>query len=89
MKNHFAKMLRSITIKEVNEISSEYYVIETVKVNSQSTTWYEMLNINDVKIKFKIDTGAQGNIITVEKLKRLSGFQVMLDAMDVVNNTDL
>lgn len=65
--NHFAKMCKS-----VNEINMEnVFYIDSIETNN-SDMWKTIIEVhNGTKINFKLDTGAQVNIIPAKFLKEL------------------
>ena len=82
-KNHFAKVCRTRSItkyhKEVHSVSqhdssdsSDELFIDMVKCSTnKSSDWKVTLLVNDQKTRFKIDTGAQCNVISRHTYHRL------------------
>ncbi|CAG2201421.1 unnamed protein product [Mytilus edulis] len=79
-KNHFAKYCMSKQKKKVDAIQYDYYdsedelFIGTVSVDSiqQCEEWKESMSINKQSVVFKLDTGAQANIISEKLFRKLS-----------------
>lgn len=74
-QNHFARMCRN-KFKKVNEVNRDTYTeIEHVSDNlhidiiehKSNESWYIDLCINGVESQFKVDTGAEANVIHVDK----------------------
>ena len=75
-KNHFAKVCRTRSItkyhKKVHSVlqhdsfdASDELFIDMVKCSTnESSDWKVTLLVNDQKTRFKIDTGAQCNVIS-------------------------
>ena len=66
----------SDTDHEGESFSDEFlaYGIENTDCDSSKQDWMVQVKINDIPIKFKIDTGAQCNVIT-EKLCKEAGIK--------------
>ncbi|XP_046601433.1 uncharacterized protein K02A2.6-like [Neodiprion lecontei] len=81
-KNHFAEMCfkkqygneRDQKINEINEDSdhSEYLFIAQVETSNVKERWYAELVINNHSIEFKIDTGADVNILPMPIFKKIN-----------------
>lgn len=87
-KGHFSKFCRSRRFKRVNEINDETetdqssdeinYVRDTddLFVNQIGTSndddWTEEIQVKNVPIRFKLDTGAQCNVLTESIAKKLN-----------------
>lgn len=84
-KNHFAVICKENNTK-VNEIEQkegkvdtltthnegEYLFIEAInRGHKTENAWYTELEINNVKIKFKVDTRAMCNVLSIEHVKLL------------------
>ncbi|KAF0764620.1 Uncharacterized protein FWK35_00011319 [Aphis craccivora] len=80
--NHFAKQCRSTKSEsEINEIEEEEFCIGVVSENKNSNSdkdWIVKLRTNGTEIRYKIDTGAQGNVLPSEILKRINP-QVLIE----------
>ena len=66
--NHFAKVCRS-KVAKVNElqhleVDSEGCMICTVESKESSKEWKVNLRVNDQLVEFKLDTGAQANLLS-------------------------
>ena len=66
--NHFAKCCRTPRNKVVNElqnleVSDEDFVVDVVESAKSSDEWKVNLVVNEIPVEFKLDTGAQTNII--------------------------
>lgn len=71
--NHFAKACEIRTVKQVEIEEGEMFVGPVVKVHSlNKETWTELLEVNDRKIEFKLDTGAEVNILPISELKNFA-----------------
>ncbi|XP_071629550.1 LOW QUALITY PROTEIN: uncharacterized protein [Temnothorax longispinosus] len=85
-KNYFAIVCKSNYKKKVNEIqdkdekkvdtltsqnNEEYLFIGAIENNSEKHVWLTELEINEKRMKFKVDTGAMCNVMSVEHLKSL------------------
>ncbi|XP_024891750.1 uncharacterized protein K02A2.6-like [Temnothorax curvispinosus] len=61
--------------KKVDTLTSqdneEYLFIGAIENNSEKHVWLTELEINEKRIKFKVDTGAMCNVMSVEHLKSL------------------
>ena len=76
-QNHFAKMCaapteRTVTRRGVHDLETEVDslfigTVSCVEVNaitrSRDTAWYTMASVMNIPVKFKIDTGADGNVL--------------------------
>ncbi|CAL1294236.1 unnamed protein product [Larinioides sclopetarius] len=57
------------------EIKNDNLFIDTVEVNSLASnqkSWFKYLKINNVKVLFKLDTGAETNVIPLSTFKTLN-----------------
>ena len=77
-KNHFAKMCRTktrplygIQTDDDGRVSNEMF-IGTIQKNQNPREWQITLPMNNHRITFKIDTGAQCNVITKQKYLQAS-----------------
>ncbi|CAC5392126.1 unnamed protein product [Mytilus coruscus] len=80
-KNHFAKYCMSKQKKKIDAIQYDYnydsedeLFIGTVSVDSiqQGEEWKESMSLNKQSVVFKLDTGAQANIISEKLFRKLS-----------------
>lgn len=67
--NHFAKVCRSKNVNEVQANSDEEdeefgFIIDAVTSSTIANTWHVNTDIAGNTVQFKVDTGAQANIIT-------------------------
>ncbi|XP_044748562.1 uncharacterized protein K02A2.6-like [Coccinella septempunctata] len=77
--NHFAKMCNKRKVNGVNmeknceEIDNKpVYVYSVDQTYSRNNSWYTSLLLNNkVTVCFKLDTGAQANLISMSKMKNL------------------
>lgn len=83
-KDHFAKMCR---IKKVNEVVEEEDIdfhIGSIENESRdnSLDWFEDLEVGleGKSVKFKIDTGAQVNVLSLEQIKKLGLVEKMSES---------
>lgn len=76
--NHFANMCTTKN-KKIDIVCNEDYVkclqIESISnkieaVNKNKNAWFVDLEINNVKSSFKVDTGAEANIININKFQK-------------------
>eukprot|EP00731_Ephydatia_muelleri_P001018 Em0001g1018a len=78
--NHFAKLCRSgqvSTIGKDEEISDgkQQYMVGTIKENGvvvSNNECFSTFQVNGVRIKFKIDTGSQVNVLSLYIFKQMS-----------------
>ncbi|KAL4709067.1 hypothetical protein ACJJTC_013480 [Scirpophaga incertulas] len=88
---HYAKLCKIKFLREVsdnnveNEVNSLESVlyslsIEAVDVNS---SWYEIINVNDVNMSFKLDSGADVSVVSMESFQA-AGFRADLLIKDKV-----
>ena len=82
-KNHFAKVCRTRSVtkyhKKVHSVvqhdnsdSSEEFFIDMVKCSTNnSSDWKVTILVNGQKTSFKIDTGAQCNVISIQTCRQL------------------
>lgn len=98
-KNHFAAVCKSNGKKKVNEIGYQneevatltthdkegYLFIGTIE-NKRETenAWYTELEINNVKIKLKVDTGAMCNILTKTQLKTVGLSNIIIKSTNTL-----
>ena len=76
-KNHFAKMCRTKTRPLYGIQTDEDYVstdmfIGTIQRNQKPREWQITLPLNNQRLKFKIDTGAQCNVIPKQRYLQVS-----------------
>ena len=76
--NHFAKMchtrtksLYGIQTDESSNVSTDMF-IGAIQRNQNAKEWQITLTLNNQRLKFKIDTGAQCNVIAKHKYSQLS-----------------
>lgn len=63
---------RILQINEENESSDEFLFIGSLQIDTvKKEQWYTNLQINNHDIKFKIDTGAEANVIPFEVLQQI------------------
>lgn len=86
-KNHFAIVCKSRSNKKLNEINEnedkkvdtltshdrdEYLFIGAIEnKNNEEQVWFTEVEINNVKVKFKVDTGAECDVLPVNLLKSI------------------
>lgn len=72
-KNHFAKMCKSIKEIVLEDSDNEEFHIDSINEDNKMTEWSAIISVhNNTKIKFKLDTGAQVNIIPAKYLEKLN-----------------
>ena len=76
--NHFAKMCRTktrslygIQTDESSNVSTDMF-IGAIQRNQNAKEWQITLTLNNQRLKFEIDTGAQCNVIAKHKYSQLS-----------------
>lgn len=73
--NHFARCCKSSSQKGKVEVvdggQDEFYVEAVSKNNSHETDWITTLQVNDTYLKFKLDTGANVNVISESDFKKI------------------
>lgn len=75
---HFASACRKkevsmITTKNNYESDSDEYTIGIIENEENGTyRWYEKIELNNKIVKFKIDTGADVNVLPINKLKQIT-----------------
>ncbi|GBL80181.1 hypothetical protein AVEN_29157-1 [Araneus ventricosus] len=86
-QNHFARVCKSKSVNRVcqniaeestNSTNSckyppEQFFVGNVRADSMSSSWQAILLINDRPVNFKLDTGAQANIISKKLLNDIYG----------------
>jgi len=96
-KNHFAALCRSSGKKKLNEITEgsvdtltshdkEGYLFigEIENKNNKEQTWFTEVEINNNKVKFKVDTGAMCNILSVIQLKAMGLSKIKIEPTTVM-----
>jgi len=75
--NHFAKQCKSTKSEsKINEIEEKEFFIGVVGENKNKNSnkdWIVKLRTNGTEIRYKIDTGAQANVLPSEILKCIKG----------------
>lgn len=76
-KNHFAKMCRTKTVHTVQETAKnqeelEFFVGTVRTLAQEDKEWISSLKINGSNIDFKLDTGAQVNILPLNEYDKLA-----------------
>ena len=75
-ENHFASICRIRTFQSVDQESaeSEYAEFQVLGLTStaQSDDWYADLKVNENQVKFKLDTGAQANVMPESVYRELN-----------------
>lgn len=77
--NHFRRKCYKNT-RQLNQMEQQEdtggLCVETVKVNSQlrrvdATCWLEVVRVNGMEVRFKVDTGAEVNIIPLRVIEKM------------------
>lgn len=93
-KNHFANVCRARKINEMGEQVSDYDTecsdeeatqnIHSITCNIDSLhSWYENININNYFVRFKLDTGADTNVIAVNLLREITTGNLKMEKTNV------
>ncbi|XP_044750579.1 uncharacterized protein LOC123310930 [Coccinella septempunctata] len=76
--NHYSKMCQQRNVNTVNlsennpNENEDCLFIGNIDVNENDSSWYVLLKINDEIVKFKLDSGAQANLISMKILKLIN-----------------
>lgn len=78
-QNHYAKMCESVKAqhgKTVHDVTSEIdtLYIGTVNIdelNSKVYKWYVTVNVDYMSVEFKLDTGAEANVLPLKTFKSM------------------
>ena len=86
-RNHFDAVCRQGTKKvqllEAEEELDEYLVINTIYIGSLQDNWHEEMQVGTAQVNFKLDTGAQANVLPLCTLKQAAPGQTQLEPTDV------
>lgn len=76
--NHFAVSCKVKKVKKIVEQTTEetlleesYITIDTVEIDKMNTSWFEKVQIENQIEQFKLNTGAEVNVISLNMLKKL------------------
>ena len=79
-KKHYARVCRTrvprahpkVRELEYNSLSEDDMIIDTISSESPQRGWHTTVKVNGHNVRFKIDTGAQCNILSLETYQQVS-----------------
>ncbi len=51
------------SLQTESEVNTEEFIISSIGISSRDDSWYVIMYIDDSPVKFKVDTGAQCNVL--------------------------
>ena len=70
-KSTHVSNIAQVKLDDDTKESNEVYFIGTIKQQNITCSWTEIIELGETKIKFKLDTGAQANVISTADISRL------------------
>ena len=63
---------KALQIVEADDESDEYLVISTIFIGSvtEDSRWHETIQVGDTHVEFKLDTGAEANVLPLQTLQK-------------------
>ncbi|XP_024889360.1 uncharacterized protein LOC112465838 [Temnothorax curvispinosus] len=89
--NHYAIGCKVKKIKELTEqtnVQSESkdssFCIDQVEIGNINSRWFEMIQINNSIVKFKLDTGADVNVLPLKIYNKVKKSKVKLESASII-----
>ncbi|TGZ48699.1 Uncharacterized protein DBV15_12714 [Temnothorax longispinosus] len=70
--------------KKVQQKSNSSFCIDQVEIGNINSRWFEMIQINNSIVKFKLDTGADVNVLPLKIYNKVKKSKVKLESASII-----
>lgn len=86
------KKIHVVQKQESDSDSSEEFLVDSVSSSGEKPQWNEIINVNGTNIKFKLDSGADCNTLSLKLYEKIKGSSCVLSGSSVLvayNNQEI